>query len=379
MGICFFGTYALAEGYPINRVLIQGLRQAGARVEECREELWEGFLHQVLRRTGWQYLGLGLKALRAYGRLVRRYWRTGAHQVVVVGYPGYGEIVLARLLNLCSGRRLVLVSFISLYDTLVLDRGQVGASSWKARVLYWIDCLAFGCADQVLVDTREVALYFSRLFAVPQERFQRSFVGNVFEEYEPGPVPATRSNSFRVLFFGTYVPLHGVEHILEAAEILQGDRQVEFTLVGNGQLYAQMRRQAAAVGLDRVGFVDQWVSTGELAEYMRRADACLGIFGTTAKAGRVIPYKVFGALALRRPVITRDSPAIRELLTDGESALLCAPGSGSSLAQAIQRLRSDARLAARLAQEGYARYQAQGSARAIGRALLEHLEERGGG
>ena len=89
---------------------------------------------------------------------------------------------------------------------------------------------------------------------------------------------------------------------------------------------------------------------------MREADVCLGIFGTTPKAARVIPYKVFAAMALGRPVITRDSPAIRELLVDGESALLCPAGDGQALAAALERLRTDASLRERIGRNGYARY-----------------------
>ena len=53
MRICFFGTYTIAEGYPVNRVLLKGLRQAGAVVEECRQEMWgSGPLHELFRRLG---------------------------------------------------------------------------------------------------------------------------------------------------------------------------------------------------------------------------------------------------------------------------------------------------------------------------------------
>ena len=69
---------------------------------------------------------------------------------------------------------------------------------------------------------------------------------------------------------------------------------------------------------------------------------CLGIFGATEKAALVIPNKVFQILSARRPLITRDSPAIRELLGDGvPGATLVPPADPVALAAAIERARTE--------------------------------------
>ena len=376
--ICFFGTYVTDEGYPVNQVLVNGLGAAGGEVVECRETLWRGFLHEAFAGGGIAaFLALALRAIVAYVRLVWRYLWTSSHQVVIVGYPGYFDIILARLLNPFKRRLLVLVSFISLYDTVVLDRGGADRKSWKAKLLYRIDRWAFRSADMVLVDTWEVAEYFSRVFALAPEKFHRSMVGNIFDRFDP-VVPQQRQQSpVNVLFFGTYVPLHGIEHIVAAADLLR-EEEFEFTLIGRGQLYASVREEARRLQLKRVHFIDDWINTEGLVDSMRAADICLGIFGNTPKASRVIPYKVFGSLALRRPVVTRDSPAAREMLVDGESALLCEAGSGAALAAALRRLRDEEGLAERVAEAGYARYRECGSASAIGRDLLRELVARCG-
>jgi len=95
-----------------------------------------------------------------------------------------------------------------------------------------------------------------------------------------------------------------------------------------------------------------WVEYERLAEELHRASCALGIFGTSTKAARVIPNKVFQALACARPVVTADTPAARELLTDGADAILVPPGDAQALAGAVRRLAADAALAERVARAG---------------------------
>ncbi len=124
-----------------------------------------------------------------------------------------------------------------------------------------------------------------------------------------------------------------------------------------------------------VEWVD-WVDYERLPEENQRAGCALGVFGTSAKTGRVIPNKAFQALACGTPLVTADTPAARELLVDGESALLVPPGAAEALAEAVRRLASDPGLAARVGAAGLAAYRAQASEEVLGarwRLLIERL------
>ena len=61
------------------------------------------------------------------------------------------------------------------------------------------------------------------------------------------------------------------------------------------------------------------------------------------------PLKLFEYMAAGRAIIASDLPAIREVLRDGENALLVTPGDADAIATAIRRLMSDPELAGRLA------------------------------
>jgi glycosyltransferase involved in cell wall biosynthesis len=111
---------------------------------------------------------------------------------------------------------------------------------------------------------------------------------------------------------------------------------------------------------------------------MAASDVCLGIFGTSPKAQRVIPNKVFDALAVGRPVLTADTPAVREVLTHGETAWLCPPGDPAALAEALLALRSEEGTRRRLAERGHElfvqRFSIDALARDLGAIVAEVLD-----
>ena len=119
-----------------------------------------------------------------------------------------------------------------------------------------------------------------------------------------------------------------------------------------------------------------WIDYERLPRELAGAGCALGIFGTTAKAARVIPNKAFQALACGTPLITGDTPAARELLRDGESALLVPPGDPAALAGAVRRLAGDGELAERIGAGGRDAYERYASEAVLGRrwrALIEEL------
>ena len=172
---------------------------------------------------------------------------------------------------------------------------------------------------------------------------------------------------FECLFVGKLIPLHGLETILAAARLAP---ELRFRVVGSGSSEALVAAKPANV--EHV----PWVEYERLPEELHRAGCALGIFGTSGKAARVIPNKAFQALACGTPLVTADTPAARELLVDGESALLVPPGDPEALADALRRVAADPELARRLSEGGLAAYREHASEDVLGarwRGLLEGL------
>ena len=349
MKALYFGTYDRSS--PRNTQVVSCLRRTGVTVVERHRELWG--------RHNWS-LGLGQLArmARAEGSLARR--RDDDADVVVVGYPGHFDMPAAK--RTARGRPVVFNPLVSLHDTLVGDRARFRPRSPAAGILRTVDNGAFRSADLVVADTEAHAAFFRRAFGLPEERVAVALVGAEEPLFQPGWHPP---EPFHVLFVGKLIPLHGLETILAAAALVP---EVPFRVVGDGQLGGLLDRRPANV--EHV----PWVPYEELPDAYRAAGCALGIFGTGDKAARVIPNKVFQALACARPVVTADTPAVRELLTDGADAILVPPGDPAALAGAVRRLAADDALAERMAHAGRETFETHASEDVLGarwRSLLE--------
>jgi len=310
-------------------------------------------------RDGWRAgPAQALRLATAEARLFLR--RLHDVDAVVVGYPGHFDLPAAR--RAARGRPVVFNPLVSLADTLVGDRGRFRAGSLAARALERVDRRAFHSADLVVADTDAHAAFLRELTG--RDDIAVCLVGAEDRLFRPGWEPV---EPFRALFVGKLIPLQGVETILEAARI---STDVQFRIVGSGQLDAVLAARSANV--EHV----PWIDYEELPQELHAAGCALGIFGTTSKAQRVIPNKAFQALACGTPLVTADTPAARELLVDGESALLVPPGDAHELARAVQRLAHDAELARRVGAGGREAYERAASEQVLGprwRGLIEAL------
>jgi glycosyltransferase involved in cell wall biosynthesis len=339
--------------------VISCLRGAGVDVVERHTDVWEKQQHK------WS-LGIGavVRIAFAEARLLLGS-RSIRFDALIVGYPGHFDVPAAK--RIARGRPVIFNPLVSLHETLVEDRGRFRPGSSAARLLRRVDGGALRRADLVVADTEQNARHLAGLGAIPAERLAVCFVGAEERLFRPG---GKTKAAFQALFVGKLIPLHGLETILAAARLAP---EIPFRIVGSGQLDALL--------LDRPPNVDwvDWVDYELLPAELQRAGCALGIFGTSVKAGRVIPNKAFQALACGTPLITADTLAARELLEDGESALLVPPGDPGALAKAVRRLAGDAALAQSIGAAGLATFRAQASERVLGerwRGLVEKLVGR---
>ena len=347
-----------------NRVISTLLARSGFEVETVHRSLWGSTRYALVDQPKAQLL---LRAVRAYVSLAWGVLRHPRPDLILVLYPGYFDMPVVGILAKLRRIPLAFDIFISLHDTVVVDRGLRGRRSLLGRLTLLVDRFACGLADLVLADTPAHADYFAALTGVPRRRFQIVWLGAREDVF--GPRPDVAPDPRLVEFHGTFIPLQGLETIVRAAKILEEDG-IRLRLIGDGQERRRIDdliRDLSVANIELPGLLPVDRIPVEIAS----ASLCLGIFGTTPKAGRVVPNKVFECLAVGRPVVTADTPAMRAAF-DGE-VVLVPPGAPDELADAIRRLMADDDGLRRLADAGHARYVRDYGEVPLAALLAKHL------
>jgi len=284
--------------------------------------------------------------------------------LVVFLYPGHLDACvlgpIARLRRVPT----VLDVFISVHDTVIVDRGLRHPRSFVAFAARALDTLACWSVRSVVVDTPEHGDFFARFTHRDRSHFAVLWVGAEEERFVTADDPG---DDAPILWYLTYIPLHGFETVARAAAQLTADGRT-FRLVGDGQQRQAAERLARELGLTNMEFVAP-VPEAALPEEIAHASICLGVFGTSDKAARVVPNKVFQCAASGRAVITAATPAVINAFGD---ALVTVPvGDPTALADAVRALRGPMRHT--MAERARVRFEQRYSEAALAHSLADIL------
>jgi glycosyltransferase involved in cell wall biosynthesis len=346
--------------YSRNRIMAKALMLCGAEVAQIAD---------------------GRRFLRRTPRLIGQVARADV-DAILVGFPSHSDVPAASTVARAKGIPTLFDPLTSQWENAVIDRQAIPRRSIRAGRYRLYDSMACRLADRVLLDTQAHIDFFCNEFGLAPAKFRRVWVGSDEQIMKPLDEPQG-SDDFVVFFYGSFRPFQGADYIVRAARVLEQRReQVRFVLCGDGPTYQAVRGLSERLAVASVEFLPR-CSVERLARLIAASHICLGVFGTNAKALRVIPNKVFDALACRRALITGDAPAVREALTDREHVWLCRFGDEDALAEAIATLRHDRRLRERIAQNGHELFQRRFSTAAlapeIGSIVREAIDGFGGG
>ncbi|WOJ96768.1 glycosyltransferase [Congregibacter brevis] len=331
--LAVFGAYSDHDLYQRNRTLVQILdafSEATVYIRPQARATGTGFssnLSLFKRMRGMFSDALSLWTQRALLRDC---------DTVFVPYPAYFDLLVLWVAGYTSGKLVVADAFLELNSTVVEDRKLIPPRSLRAWLLNAFQNFTLSRADIVLIDTPEQASLLCQHLKGSPMKVADVPVGIDESLWTEVPFPAL-SERVQLLFWGTFIPLHGVEHIVAAARILESRNvPADLLLIGDGQMASEVAEELKQAPVAHLRWKRELVDTQALRAAVTQAHVVLGVFGDSNKAGSVIPYKVHQGLAAGRPVITRSGPATERIADERRGVILCPPSDPLALASAIE-------------------------------------------
>ncbi len=254
------------------------------------------------------------------------------------------------------GIKVLFDPMISAWDKKVLEQKKWKPEERRAkRLLAWEKKL-MAMPDFITWDTSCHVDFAAEYLDVPREKMTPLFTGTDEEVFKPvegeckvesekckvesGMQLSTlhsQLSTFKVLYHGAYLPLHGTEVIVEAARMTQ-DLPIQWDFLGWGA-YKQST-EAKAKGLKNVRFLEK-VPYVKVPEVICAHDIVLGVFGTTAKAARVIGNKVYECMACGRPTVNEFCTGYPPSAKDCKAIKFIPAGDPAALVKAVEEYRAD--------------------------------------
>ncbi len=232
--ICFFGIYD--REYSRNKVIIDGFEANGVEVVHIN----------VNPRH--------IKGINKYWQLVVESWKVKSQKFdfVFVGFPGHTCVWLAKILF--WNKKIVFDIFISQYASVVADRKIYKPFSLGALKQYFLDWHSVRLADVCVLDTDEHIRAFGEKYGLKNENSLRIFLSSALApQREPAHIPSR--DKFIVQYHGTFIGIHGVEYIVQAAKLVEKNPRIQFRMIGSGQLLGEMQTLAKSLNLKNMEFL----------------------------------------------------------------------------------------------------------------------------
>jgi glycosyltransferase involved in cell wall biosynthesis len=274
-------------GYSRSWTYFNGARKLGANVE---------FIKMESKSLTSQFLGLRK-------RLSRR------HVYVVMSPSQY----LVPFVRIFLGRKVILDAGWSLFEGTVLARKRYGIFGLLALKTYLIDLVSSHLATKVIVESKNQAKFYSRIFLVKRKKIAALYTGvdedSLKEKLSKIQLPNFFNNSKIVLFRGKYNRESGIEVIAAATKLLISE-DITFWILCPG---LPMNIEFSKNTYVNRSYVQ---AQSEISAIYMSAKITVGQMSGEKRLSRTIPHKAFESAYLSKPYITAGNSGIKELFAD---------------------------------------------------------------
>ncbi len=176
-------------------------------------------------------------------------------------------------------------------------------------------------------------------------------------------------------YVGTTGMAHGLETVLDAAELSRDAQNIRYLILGEGAERASLEKSARERGLTNLLFHD-FVPHSEMPSYLAALNASLVHLRADPLFETVIPSKIFEAMAMGTPIVSAVAGECSRIVGSTDSGVCIASGDAHAMAEAVRELASDparcrllSKNGVRAARDLYSRRAgAEAALRALGRA-----------
>ncbi|MGH9159176.1 MAG: glycosyltransferase family 4 protein [Vicinamibacteraceae bacterium] len=208
---------------------------------------------------------------------------------------------------------------------------------------------AFAAAQTIVAVSKGAAAYVER-FIGTTDKLHVMPNGVDPTRFPDAPAPRRRGNddSFTVGFVGSLKPWHGLPTLIDAfARLHAEDARARLLIVGDGPERARLDEGLAALALSNATRFTGAVPPDRVPLLLASMDAAVAPYSARPDF-YFSPLKVLEYMAAWRPVVASRLGQLEDLITDGETGLLCTPDDPGELARHLRRLRDDGELCRRL-------------------------------
>lgn len=215
-------------------------------------------------------------------------------------------------------------------------------AKWFEKTIYknasHIVALSPGMEDGVI----ETGIPKTKITMIPNmakidEFWSRPLNKQLIEELKINP------NTFKVIYFGAMGEANAIEYILETAELLKENKDIEFIFIGNGAKKGLIIETIENKSLGNVSYLGLFAME-KTSELVNLCDVSLVTFSNIPILYTNSPNKLFDSLSAGKPIIVNSKGWTKKLVEEHECGIFVDPESPQDFAEKLLDLKESPQL-----------------------------------
>jgi len=211
------------------------------------------------------------------------------------------------------------------------------------KIAYWLEHFLYRSADRMMVNSPGYVEHVKRGGARAVELVPNGADPAMFDPFDLG-IKFRQAHKLKNKFVALYAGAHGMSNdldvLLDAAKLLEVEREIQVVFLGDGKEKTNLQARAATLGLQNVLFLPPIPKT-QMGMVLAGADGCIAILKPIDEYKTTYPNKVFDYMAAGKPVVLAIDGVIREVVAAADCGVFARPGDARALADAILSLAAD--------------------------------------